>query len=100
MGGTDLGRGQTAPVPSAPCISTPASKAPLPDQPEPLVADIEPAVAISWDSQAEKVYEIHSITDLDNWTLVIDEIQGTGEKLPQCFIRSDTEIYYRVEESN
>ena len=66
---------------------------------KPLQLDIEPAVAISWDSQADRTYEIHSSTDLESWTVTVDAIQGTGERLTHFFVREDTRIYYRVEES-
>ena len=66
---------------------------------EPLTVDIEPAVAIRWESQADKTYEIHSSTDLGNWTVAVEAIEGTGERLTRCFIRQESKIYYRVKES-
>jgi hypothetical protein len=30
---------------------------------------------------------------------VVDAIAGTGERLMHCFIRQETEVFFRVEES-
>lgn len=68
------------------------------EEPEPLQIDIEHAVAIGWDSQSGKTYQIHASTDMENWEVSIDNIEGTGERLTYCFIREETETYYRVEE--
>lgn len=76
-----------------------AAACPQPEIPEEITADIEPAVAITWDSHAGKTYEIRSSTDLKNWTVEVSALQGTGERLRQFFIRSDSEIYYRVVET-
>jgi hypothetical protein len=68
------------------------------EEPTPLQVDIAPAVVVSWNSQGDKAYQIHSSTDLENWVVVVPSVQGTGERIMHFFIRSDSEIYYRVEE--
>lgn len=65
---------------------------------EPLNADIDPAIAIRWDSKMNAIYQIYASTDMENWELALDAIEGTGERLTHCFIRVETEVYYRVEE--
>ena len=67
-------------------------------EPEPLNIDIAHAVAVSWESQADKSYQIHRSTDMETWEVAIDDIAGTGDRLTQCFIREETEVFYRVEE--
>ena len=69
------------------------------EEPKPLQVDIEHAVAIGWDSQSGKTYQIHASTDMEKWELAVDSIEGTGERLTQCFIREETEVFYRVEEA-
>ncbi len=66
--------------------------------PEPLNIDIAQAVAVSWDSQIDKAYQIHSSMDMETWEIAVDAIRGTGERMTHCFIREETEIFYRVEE--
>jgi hypothetical protein len=68
------------------------------EEPKPLQVDIETAVAVSWDSQSGKSYRIHASTDMENWEVAVDSIEGTGERLTHCFIREKTEVFYRVEE--
>ncbi len=68
------------------------------DVPQPLNIDIASAVAIGWDSQTGKVYQIYASKDLENWDLTEDNIQGTGQRLTHSFIRADTKVFYRVEE--
>ena len=68
------------------------------EEPKPLNIDIAQAVAISWDSQSDTTYQIHSSVDMETWDLAIDHIAGTGERMMQCFLREDTEEFYRVEE--
>ena len=67
---------------------------------EKLITGLDPNTNyISWDSQADRTYHIFSSTDLGNWTVAIDAIEGTGERLTRCFIRQESKIYYRVKES-
>jgi len=66
---------------------------------EPISIDIAPAMAISWDSQSGKTYEIQSSTDLENWVIEVDAIEGTGEISTYFFLRTTSEIYYRVAET-
>ena len=68
------------------------------NEPDPITADIEPAVAITWDSKLNSNYHIQSSIDLENWALAVDSIEGTGERLTQFFKRTQVETYYRVEE--
>ena len=69
------------------------------EEPKPLLIDIEHAVAVSWDSQVDQVYQIHASADMKNWEVAVANIEGTGERLTQCFLRGETEIFYRVEEA-
>ena len=64
-----------------------------------LNIDIAPAISISWNSQADTTYLIRSSTDLQTWTVAVDAIVGTGERLTHFFARSDTDTFYRVEET-
>ncbi len=68
------------------------------EEPKPLNVDIVPAVAVTWDSQSNKAYQIHASTDMENWEVVVDNVAGTGERLTHCFIREETEVFYQVEE--
>ncbi len=54
-------------------------------------------VTASWDSQADKTYQIHASTDMETWTLALDDIAGNGERLTYCFVRQEREVFYRVE---
>ena len=66
---------------------------------EPISIDIAPAMAITWNSQEGKTYEILSSTDLENWVVEVEGIEGTGENSTQFFLRTTSEIYYRVAET-
>ena len=66
---------------------------------EPISIDIAPAMGISWDSQSGKIYEIQSSTDLENWVVEAEGIEGTGEISTHFFLRTTSEIYYRVAET-
>ncbi len=68
------------------------------ETPQPLNINIAQAVVVSWDSQANKLYQIHTSTDMNNWEVAVENIDGTGGRLTQCFIREKTETFYRVEE--
>ena len=68
------------------------------EEPNHLQADIEPAIVVSWPSQSGRTYQIHFSTDMADWSVAIDGIEGTGERMMQCFIREQTEVFYRVEE--
>ena len=68
-------------------------------EPKPLAINIEPAVAVSWDSQVDATYQIYSSINMENWELAVDAIEGTGERLMQCFVREENEVFYRVEET-
>ena len=35
---------------------------------------------------------------MTTWEVVVDSIEGTVEGMMQCFIREETEVFYRVEE--
>ncbi len=65
--------------------------------PQPLNIDIAPAVVVSWDSQSDRVYQIHRSADMNHWEVAIESIEGTGERLMHCFVREETEVFYRVE---
>ncbi|MEZ5328110.1 MAG: hypothetical protein R3F19_23960 [Verrucomicrobiales bacterium] len=65
----------------------------------PLNIDISEALAVTWDSEAAKTYQIHRSTDMETWEVAIDAIQGTGERMTHFFIREARESYYRVLES-
>ena len=67
--------------------------------PSPLNIDITTATAISWDSQADTTYAIQSSTDMQTWTMAVDAIEGTGERLTHFFTRSAPATFYRVEET-
>ena len=69
------------------------------EEPEPLQIDIEQAVAVSWNSQSDTIYQIHRSSDMETWEVAIDNITGTGERMIQCFLRGETEVFYRVAES-
>ena len=66
---------------------------------EPISIDIAPAMAVSWDSQSGKIYEIQSSTDLENWVIEAEGIEGTSETSTTFFLRTTSEIYYRVAET-
>ncbi len=66
-------------------------------EPQPLNIDIAAAVVVSWDSQSDTTYQIHRSMDMENWELAVNNIEGTGERLTHCFIREETEVFYRVE---
>ena len=50
------------------------------------------------DSKVDKSYEIQSSVDLENWTVEIDAVPGTGEKITQFFTQTVEKVFYRVEE--
>ncbi len=62
-----------------------------------LNIDIAGAVAVTWNSEADKSYQIHRSSDKETWEVAIDAIQGTGERMMQAFVREETEVFYRVE---
>ncbi len=66
------------------------------NNPKPLNISIADAVVVTWDSEADRSYQIHRSSDMETWELAIDNIQGTGERMLQPFLREDTEVFYRV----
>ncbi len=65
-------------------------------EPEPLEIDILPAMAIRWDSQAGRMYEIQSSPDLQDWTTEAENVEGSGEAMTHFFLRDAREMYYRI----
>ncbi len=68
-------------------------------EPKPIVIDILPAMAIRWNSQSGRTYEVQSSSDLQNWTSEATNVEGTDDILTHFFIRDAREMYYRVLEN-
>ncbi len=65
-------------------------------EPKPIDVEILPAMAIRWDSQAGRTYEVQSSSDLQNWKSEATNVEGTDDILTHFFIRDAREMYYRV----
>ncbi len=73
--------------------------APVESEPKPIDVEILPAMAIRWDSQVGRTYEVQSSPNLQDWTVEAENVQGTGDTLTHFFIRDAREMYYRVMEN-